>query len=79
MQQTEAYTVRNTNLYSLYKYLQHFILFHIFHLLTEKQRECRAKENQVQVPLPSKGHAQLTSVVVSQNWISIFLTRLSLC
>ena len=54
MQQTEAYTVRSTNLYNLYKYLQHFILFHIFHLLTEKQRECRTKENQVQVPLPSK-------------------------
>ena len=64
MQQTEAYTIRNTNLYNFYKYLQHFILFHIFHLLTEKQRECRAKafihsENQVQVPLPSKGHVQL--------------------
>ena len=59
MQQTEANTVRNTNLYKLYKYLQHFILFHIFHLLTEKQREYRAKENQVQVPLPSKGHVQL--------------------
>ena len=60
MQQTlEAYTVRNTNLYNLNKYLQYFISFHIFHLLTEKQRECRAKENQVQVPLPSKGHVQL--------------------
>ena len=59
MQQTEAYTVRNTNLYNLCKYLQHFLLFHIFHLLTEKQRECRAKENQVQVPLPSKGHVLL--------------------
>ena len=55
MQQTEANTVRNTNLYKLYKHLQHFILFHIFHLLTEKQRECRAKENQVQVRLcPAK-------------------------
>ena len=59
MQQTEANTVRNINLYKLYKYLQRFILFHIFHLLTEKQRECRAKENQAQVPLPSKGHVQL--------------------
>ena len=59
MQQKEAYTVKNTNLYNLYKYLQHFVLFHIFHLLTEKQRECRAKENQVQVPLPSKGHVLL--------------------
>ena len=38
------------------------ILFHIFHLLTEKQRECRAKENQVQVPLPSK-RTRATSVV----------------
>ena len=57
---TEAYTVRNSNLENLYKYLQHFILFHIFHLLTEKKRrECRAKQNQVQVPLPSKGHVQL--------------------
>ena len=55
MQQTEAYTARNTNLCNLYKYL-HFILFHIFHLLTEKQWEYRAKENQVEVPLPSKGH-----------------------
>ena len=59
MQQTEDNTERNTNLYKLYKYLQHFIVFHIFHLLTEKQRECRAKENQVQVPLPSKEHVQL--------------------
>ena len=59
MQQTEANTVRNTNLYKLYKHLQHFILFHIFQLLTEKQPECRAKENQVQVPLPSKGHVRL--------------------
>ena len=59
MQQTEAYTVRNTNLYNLYKCLQHFILFHIFHLLTEKQQERRAKKNQVQVPSPSKGRVQL--------------------
>ena len=59
MQQTEAYAVKNTNLYNIYKYLQHFILFHIFHLLTEKQRECREKGNQVQVPLSSKGHLQL--------------------
>ena len=49
---------RNTNLYKLYKYLQHFILFHVFHLLTENQlRECRAKENQVLAP--SKVHVQL--------------------
>ena len=54
----EANTVRNTNLYKLCKYLQRFILFHIFHILTAKQREYRAKENTVQVPLPSKGHVQ---------------------
>ena len=46
-------------LYFIKIFTLHFILFHIFHILTENQRKCRAKENQVQVPLPSKGHVLL--------------------